>query len=86
MLRIDEIRPSSLQFNTISPLAGADGALPSSNLNHLNPENYMKFSYEKITSRAVLQRVLPVDAAVPYFTLKTYVQERHRDWAERFYN
>ena len=34
----------------------------------------------------VLQSVLPVYAAVPYFTLKAYVQARHRDSAQRFYD
>ena len=68
--------------NTISPLDGADGGLPLSTLNHFIPEKKSTGSYEKIRSRTVLQSVLHVDAAVPCFTLKTYVQARYRDLAQ----
>ena len=62
----------------MSPLDGADGALPLSTLNLLSPEKYSTASYEIIRSRGVLQSHLSVEAAVPCFTLKTYVQERGR--------
>ena len=50
--------------------------MPWSNLNNFNPEKHCVGSYEKIRSRAVLQSVLLVDAAVPCFTLKTYTVGR----------
>ena len=58
----------------------------SSILNLLNLENHFSSSCAKIRSRAVLQSVLPVDVAVPCFTLKTYLQERERDSANRFFD
>ena len=71
--------------DTFSPLDGANGALPCSTLNHFNTKKRFTGSYDKIRSRAVLQSVLSVDAAVPCFTLKTYVQERDHNSAQRFY-
>ena len=72
--------------DTISSLDGANGALPWSNLNHVNHLKLFTGSYDKFRSRAVLQSVLSVDAAVPCFILKTYVNERDRDSALRLYD
>ena len=54
-------------------------------LNLVNLEKHFTSAYVKIRIRAVMQSVLPVDAAVPCFKLKTYVQEQDRSSAQRFF-